>query len=107
MHYVYLALAIVLEVGWAVSMKLSAGLTRPAATGATLVMYVLSLVFLALAVKKLDISVAYAMWAGTGAAIIAVIGVYYFKDAMTPLRVVSLLLVVAGVVGLNLSGPGH
>ena len=103
MTYVYLVLAIVLEVGWAVAMKVSNGLTRPLPAAACLVMYILSLVFLSLAVRRLDISVAYALWAGSGAAIIAVIGVLYFKDALTPLRAVSLLLVVAGVVGLNLS----
>jgi small multidrug resistance pump len=103
--YLYLALAVAFEVGWALAMKISEGLTKPLAAGACLVMYALSLVFLSLATRRLDIGVAYAIWAGSGAAIIAVIGVLWFKDAVTPLRAVSLLLVVAGVVGLNLSEP--
>jgi multidrug transporter EmrE-like cation transporter len=107
MQYVFLAAAIVFEVGWVVAMKVSAGLTRPGPTVCALVMYVLSLVFLARAARSLDISVAYALWAGTGAAVIALIGVLWFKDAMTPVRGVSLGLIVAGIVGLNLSGATH
>ncbi|MCC6659707.1 MAG: multidrug efflux SMR transporter [Phycisphaerales bacterium] len=105
MTYLYLALAVVFEVGWAIAMKVSDGLTKPMVAAACLVMYAMSLVFLSLATRRLDIGVAYAMWAGSGAAIIAVVGVLWFKDAVTPLRAVSLLLVVAGVVGLNLSEP--
>lgn len=106
MTYVYLALAIVFEVGWALCMKASEGLTRPPATAATVVLYLLSLVFLALATRKLDVGIAYAIWAGLGAAIIAVGGVVIFREPMTALKVVSMLLVIAGVIGLNLAG-GH
>lgn len=107
MHLVYLALAVVFEVCWAVAMKLSDGLSRPWPTVVLGVSYVLSLVFLAFATRRMEISVAYALWAGSGAAIIAIIGMWYFKDAVTPLRLVSLALIVAGIVGLNLAGPSH
>src|SRR5688572_20747749 len=107
MTYLYLALAILFEAGWAVSLKASQGFSRPLATASTLVMYILSLVFLMLAVRKLEIGATYAIWAGLGAAIIAVAGVVHFREPVTPLKAVSLVLVIAGVVGLNLSGAGH
>ncbi len=107
MTYVYLALAVVFEVGWAVAMKLSNGFTRGPATAATLVLYMLSLGALTMAVKKLDVGAAYAVWAGLGAAIIAIIGIYYFKESAPPLKVVSLVLVVVGIVGLNISDMGR
>ena len=107
MTYLYLALAVVFEVGWAVGLKASQGFSRPLVAAGTLVMYALSLVFLMLAVRRLEIGAAYAIWAGLGAAIIAAIGVVYFREPLTTLKAASLVLVIAGVVGLNLSGAGH
>jgi multidrug transporter EmrE-like cation transporter len=104
MTYLYLALAIIFEVGWAIAMKLSVGLTKPVPAAATVVMYLLSVVFLALATKKLDVGVAYAMWAGSGVALIAMIGVAYFKEPATPLKVASIGLIVLGIAGLQLAG---
>lgn len=107
MTYLWLGLAIVFEVGWAVAMKMSEGFTRIVPTAATVVMYLLSVVFLALATKKLDVGVGYAMWAGSGVALIAVVGVLHFKEPVTAMKVVSLLLIIAGVVGLQVSTGGH
>ncbi len=107
MLYLWLSLAILFEVGWAISMKLSEGLTRPWYTAATILMYLLSVVFLAFATKRMDVGAAYAIWAGSGAAIIAVIGIMWFREPATLVKLASLALVVLGVVGLNLSGGGH
>jgi multidrug transporter EmrE-like cation transporter len=107
MIYVYLALAIVLEAGWAIAMKLSNGFTRPAPVAATVVMYLASVVFLALATKKLDLGVGYAIWAGSGAVLIAAAGFIYFKEPVSAAKVASIGLIVAGIVGLQLSGGGH
>jgi multidrug transporter EmrE-like cation transporter len=107
MLYLWLGLAIIFEAGWAIAMKLSQGFTRPGPTLATIIMYLLSVVFLAQATKRLDVGVAYAMWAGAGAAIIACAGMAYFKEPITVAKVVSLGLIIAGIVGLQLSGSGH
>jgi multidrug transporter EmrE-like cation transporter len=107
MLYLWLTLAILFEVGWAISMKLSDGFTKPWATAATVVMYLLSVIFLAFATKRMDVGTAYAIWAGCGAAIIAVIGILWFREPATLMKLVSLALVVMGVVGLNLAGGGH
>ena len=63
MTYIYLAIAIVAEAGWAVAMKASGGMRRPGPTAIMAALYVLSLVFLALAVKRLEVGAAYATWA--------------------------------------------
>jgi quaternary ammonium compound-resistance protein SugE len=107
MLYLWLTLAVLFEVGWAVSMKLSDGFTKVPATVATVVMYLLSVVFLSQVTKKMDVGVAYAIWAGCGVALIAVVGMTYFKEPVGTLKIVSLLLVVAGIVGLNVAGGGH
>ena len=107
MLYTYLVLAIVFEAGIAVAMKLSSGLTKFTPTAAFAVMYILSAAFLALATKKLDVGTGYAIWAGAGAVLIALAGIIYFKEPVSTLKVVSMCLVVAGIVGLGLSGAGH
>lgn len=105
MSYLWLALAIVFEVGWAIGMKVSMGFTRPLPSAVTLILYVLSLAALTMATRKLDVGPAYAIWAGLGAALIAGIGIAWFKEPITAGKLVSLALVIAGVIGLNLSAP--
>lgn len=65
--------------------------------------YSLSLVGLTIVLKYIDLSVAYAIWCGVGVALVALIGVFYFKEPVTALRVTSLLLIITGVVGLQLA----
>ncbi len=107
MTAIYLVLAIVFEAGWAIAMKLSAGFARPGPAIATVLAYILSLVFLTLATRKLDIGPAYAIWAGTGVALIAAAGMLYFKEPVSPAKLGSIALIVLGIVGLQLSGGGH
>ncbi|HAA7000582.1 TPA_asm: QacE family quaternary ammonium compound efflux SMR transporter, partial [Listeria monocytogenes] len=57
--------------------------------------------------KKIPVSAAYAIWSGVGIVAIAVIGVLFFKENVNAIKVVSILLIVAGVVGLNLGGVAH
>src|SRR5262245_53458881 len=107
MSWFYLALAIMLEVSGTVSMKLSEGFTKVKPSVATFVFYILSLGALNFALKRIDIGVAYAIWAGLGTALIASIGILWFKEPATTLKMVSLALIIIGVVGLNLSGGAH
>ncbi len=107
MVYLWLGLAIVFEVGWAVSMKLSQGFSRVGPAVATVVMYLLSVVFLAQATRKMDIGVAYALWAGSGVALIALVGMWHFKEPVTALKLASLGLIVLGIAGLNVATGGH
>ena len=85
-------------------MKLSNGFTRPIPSLLIFFFYGLSLVFLTLTLKRLDVSVAYAVWSGLGVGLISAIGLLWFGEPMTTIKFVSLLLIVAGVIGLNLEG---
>ena len=68
--------------------------------------YLLSFVFLNMVLDKIELGVSYAVWSGVGTAATAVIGVALFGEVVTTIKVVCLMLIVAGVVGLNLSGAG-
>ena len=103
MSWLYLILAIVLEVAGTTAMKISDGFTKTVPSIAMVVFYLLSLTALTFALKKIDMSVAYAIWAGVGVALITAIGVFYFKEPLTLIKAVSVILIIAGVVGLHLS----
>ena len=99
----YLMLAIVAEVAGTTSIKLSEGFTRLLPSVAIFVFYGLSLGMLSLALKEVDLSFAYALWSGVGIAIIATVGILWFREPMGALKMVSLGLIVIGVAGLHLS----
>ena len=104
MHpWLLLVSAIALEVAGTTSMKLSQGFTRLVPSVLLFVCYVASFVALTLALKKIEVSVAYAVWAGVGTALVAAIGIVYFREELTALKLVSILFIIVGVVGLNLS----
>ena len=107
MAYLYLLFAIVLEVCGTTSMKLSQGFTRLWPSILIFVFYGLSFTLLTMVLKRIEVSMAYAIWSGVGTAIIATVGILYFKESLTLLKLVSLTLVILGVIGLNLSEGMH
>ncbi len=107
MSWFYLFLAIILEVSGTTSMKLSQGFTKTLPSIAMFIFYILSLISLTLALKKVDVSVAYAVWSGLGTTLIALIGIFYFKEPSTVIKIFSIGLIITGVISLNLSGGGH
>jgi small multidrug resistance pump len=102
--WIYLAAAIATEVVGTVFLKFTDGFTRPMPSLIVIVTYVLSIWLTALAVKGLEISLVYAVWAGVGTAAIAVIGMAALGESINTLKVASIALVIAGVVGLNVAG---
>jgi len=106
-HWLFLTTAIVLEVAGTISMKFADGFTKLVPSLLMAFFYAISIVFLTLALKKIELSIAYAIWAGVGTALIAAIGILYFKEPATTLKIMSITLIIAGVVGLNLSGAKH
>jgi small multidrug resistance pump len=84
-------------------MKLSRGFTEPVPSVAVFVFYLAALAALVLALKRLDLSVAYAVWSAIGTALTALIGFAYFREPVTALKLGSLALVIAGVTGLILA----
>ncbi len=107
MSWLYLVLAIVLEVSETPSMKWSQGFTQTLPSVLMFLYYGLSLSALTLALKTIDISVAYAVWSGLGTALIATVGVLWLKEPLNTLKFGSLMLIIIGVIGLHLSGSEH
>lgn len=103
MHWIYLAAAIVLEVAGTTSMKLSQGFTKVTPSILLFAFYAACFVALTFALKKIDVSTAYAIWSGLGTALVAVIGILYFKEPSSAIKIGSILLIIIGVVGLNVS----
>jgi small multidrug resistance pump len=102
--WIYLIAAIVFEVAGTTAMKISEGFTKVMPSIAMAIFYILSLTALTFALKRFDVSMAYAIWSGVGTALITAVGFYFFKEEMTPMRLVSIGLIILGVVGLHLSG---
>lgn len=69
--------------------------------------YLLSFWFLALVLEKMQLGIAYAVWAGVGTAVTALIGIAVFGESATAVKLGCIVLIIGGVVGLNLSGTGH
>ena len=101
-YWIYLVIAILTEVVGTTMMKVSQGLTRLVPSVTMFVMYAISFVFMAFALKKLEVSTAYAIWSGLGTAIIAAIGIIWFQESLNPAKVVGTGLVIAGVILLNI-----
>lgn len=101
MAWAILFLAGLFEVGWAVGLKYTMGFTRVGPSVATLVAMVASLALLSIAVRTLPIGTAYAMWTGIGTVGAAILGIALFREPATPLRLLCILLIVVGIVGLK------
>ncbi len=104
MAWLYLFVSIILEVCGTISMKLSEGFSKPLFAIPMIIFYILSILIFTLALRKIEISVAYAIWAGVGTALITAIGILYFRDMVTLQKLLFIGLIIVGVVGLNLSG---
>jgi small multidrug resistance pump len=104
MGYGLLAGAIVSEVAGTTAMKYSDGFTRLWPSLVTVVGYLLAFSLLAQTLKTLSIGTAYAIWAGTGTAAIAVIGMLFLDESLTPAKLAGIVLVIGGVILLNLGG---
>jgi small multidrug resistance pump len=107
MGWILLIVAIVLEVAGTTNMKLSEGFSKPVPSMLVLFFYALSIVALTFAVNRLDVSVAYAVWSGMGTALVAMIGLWFFQESVTVIKVVALGLIVVGVVMLHLTSEAH
>ena len=100
-YWLCLAGAILLEIAGTTSMKLSHGFTRTLPSVLLFVFYASSFALMTVAVKRIDMSVSYAIWSGVGTATIALIGVMAFRESLTAVQVASIVLIIAGVIGLR------
>jgi quaternary ammonium compound-resistance protein SugE len=102
MAWVYLLIAGLLEVGWAIGLKYTEGFSRLWPSVATIGAMILSLAFLGLALKTLPVGTAYAVWTGIGAVGTVILGIYLFAEPATAQRLACIGLIVAGIVGLKI-----
>ena len=103
MNWFVLVVAGLFEIVWAVGLKYTDGFTRLWPSVATVVAMGISTVLLAIAVKTLPVGTAYAIWVGIGAIGTAIAGIMLFGESTSPLKIVSMVLLVAGMAGLKLS----
>ncbi|WP_328581616.1 DMT family transporter [Streptomyces sp. NBC_00370] len=104
MGYGLLAAAIAAEVAGTTAMKYSDGFTRLWPSLITLAGYVLAFTLLAQTLKTLSVGTAYAIWAGSGTAVIALIGMVFLNESTSLVKIAGIVLVIVGVVVLNLGG---
>lgn len=103
MAWIYLVIAGLLEIGWAVGLKYAAGFTRLWPSVATVGAMIASLALLAAALKTIPVGTGYAVWTGIGAAGTAILGMIFLGESREVLRLLCIGLIVAGVVGLRLA----
>jgi len=106
MAWVYLIIAGLIEIGWAIGLKYSEGFTKLIPTSLTIIGMIASYIFLAQALKTIPLGTGYAVWTGIGAAGTAILGIILFSESVHPVRILCLVLIVAGILGLKLSS-GH
>jgi quaternary ammonium compound-resistance protein SugE len=104
MAWIILFAAGLLEIGWAVGLKVSDGLTRPLPAALTLAAMIASIGLLGLAMKSLPLGTAYAVWTGIGTIGTVVIGILVFGENATPARLLCIALIAGGILGLKLIG---
>jgi quaternary ammonium compound-resistance protein SugE len=105
MAWFWLFLAGVCEIGWAIGLKQSQGFTKPATTAWTVVVMLLSFYLLSIAMKTLPLGTSYAVWTGIGAVGTAIYGMVWMSEPRDLPRVMCLLLIVGGIVGLKVLAP--
>ncbi len=100
--WIDLLIASVFEITWAIALKYSEGLRRFWPNVILVIAFLLSFIFLARAVRTLPIGTAYAVWTGIGAVGTALLGMLLFAESTAPLRLLCIVLIIVGIVGLRL-----
>jgi quaternary ammonium compound-resistance protein SugE len=103
MPWFILLLAGLCEIAWAIGLKYTDGFSRPLPTILTFTAMLASIALLGLAMKTLPLGTAYAIWTGIGAIGTLIAGILLFGESLTPLRLFSILLIAAGLIGLKLA----
>jgi quaternary ammonium compound-resistance protein SugE len=105
MSWTILIVAGLLEIGWAVGLKLSDGLSKPLPAVLTVIAMIASMVLLGIAVRTLPLGTAYAVWTGIGAVGSVLLGIVLFQEPATAGRLLCVAAIVGGIVGLKLLTP--
>lgn len=105
MAWVYLVIAGLLEVGWAISLKYTEGFTKITPSIVTIALMILSFTLLSIALRTLPVGTAYAVWTGIGAVGTVLLGIILFQDPIEFRRMTCIGLIIAGVLGLKIVSP--
>ncbi|NUO77684.1 quaternary ammonium compound efflux SMR transporter SugE [Lysobacter sp. 5GHs7-4] len=103
MPWIILVLAGLFEVGWAIGLKYTDGFSKLWPTVGTVTAMAISLGLLGIAMKSLPVGTAYAIWVGVGAVGTVILGIVLFNEPVNPLRIISVALIIAGLIGLKLA----
>ena len=101
MSWIYLLIAGLLEIVWAIGLKYTEGFTKLVPSAVTIVAMIASIWFLALALRTIPVGTGYAMWTGIGATGTAILGIVLFAEPATAARLACIGVIVAGIVGLK------
>jgi small multidrug resistance pump len=107
MKWLYLILAIIFEASGTTLLKASDGLSKIHISVLLIIFYILSLKFFAMSLKYIEIGIAYALWSGIGIIILTIIGIALFKEDLSFLKVLFIIFIVTGAVGLNMINKTH
>ena len=102
MHWIYLFIAGLFEISWAVGLKYSHGFTQIIPSILTVAGMIASFYFLALALRNLPLGSAYAIWTGIGTVGTVIFGMILFKEPITAMKLLCILLIISGITGLKL-----
>ena len=102
MAWIYLTVAGLFEIGWAIGLKYTDGFTRALPSLWTIASMIASIFLLGLALKTLPVGTAYAVWTGIGAVGTAILGIWLLAEPATALRLLCIGLILCGIVGLKL-----
>ena len=102
MSWIYLFIAGLFEIGWAIGLKYTEGFTKLWPSIITIIGMILSFYFLSTAVKTIPIGTAYAVWTGIGAVGTAILGILLFGESKEVVRIFFILLIVIGIIGLKI-----
>ncbi|WP_404307265.1 quaternary ammonium compound efflux SMR transporter SugE [Neorhodopirellula lusitana] len=105
MAWIYLTIAGLLEIGWAIGLKYTDGFSKPLPTIATVTAMVVSMVLLSYSLKTIPVGTGYAVWTGIGAVGTAVCGIILFDEPRDVVRILCIGLIVAGILGLKFASP--
>lgn len=103
MKWIFLSLAIIFEVASTTSMKLSFGFTKLKFSLFAFTFLLLSTACLGLAIKKMQVSIAYSLWSGVGMLLIVALDLYFFKEQLDIAKIIGITLIIMGIVVLNLT----
>lgn len=105
MAWIYLVIAGLFEIAWAIGLKYTEGFTRLWPSAGTVAAMIVSFLFLAESLKSIPVGTGYAVWTGIGAAGTAVMGMMLFDESRDLVRILCILAIVAAIAGLKLSTP--